>query len=262
MDNRPIGLLDSGVGGLTVVKKIIAQMPNEATVFIGDNAHIPYGDKTKDEITELTRQSVEFLLSKNVKLIIFACNTATKVALDVIQNETNTKLIGVIKSGSIAAIRATKNKHIAVVGTQMTATSHAYKKEITALDPAIEVTELAAPKLVPLIENNATPADILPVLTETLEPLQKKSFDTLILGCTHYPIIQKQFAQCLPNNVQLINPADEIARYAEELLQTKGATCERPNLGKHEYFTTGDVKKVNKLGAQILADPNFNAIQV
>ncbi len=134
MDNRPIGLLDSGVGGLTVVKKVIQKLPNESTVFIGDNAHIPYGDKTNEEVIALTRRSVKFLLNKNVKLIIFACNTATAAAMDVIQDEIKPQIIGVIQSGSLAAARTTKNKKVAVVATNVTVASHAYKKEIRFRD--------------------------------------------------------------------------------------------------------------------------------
>ena len=121
MDNRPIGLLDSGLGGLSVAKKVIEKLPNESTVFIGDNAHMPYGDRTKEEIIELVRKSVQFLLDKNVKLIIFACNTATAMAMSTIQTEIDPQIIGVIQSGSLAASRTTKNKKVAVVSTKATA---------------------------------------------------------------------------------------------------------------------------------------------
>ena len=126
MDNRPIGLLDSGLGGLSVAKKVIEKLPNESTVFIGDNAHMPYGDRTKEEIIELVRKSVQFLLDKNVKLIIFACNTATAMAMSTIQAEIDPQIIGVIQAGRLAASRTTKNKKVAVVSTNATAESHAY----------------------------------------------------------------------------------------------------------------------------------------
>ena len=200
MDNRPIGLLDSGLGGLSVAKKVIEKLPNESTVFIGDNAHMPYGDRTKEEIIELVRKSVHFLLDKNVKLIIFACNTATAMII-----------FGVIQSGSLAASRTTKNKKVAVVSTKATAESHAYAKEIRFRDPEIQVTELAAPKLAPLVEAQKDHETNLKVVKESLTPLQGKDFDTLIMGCTHYPLIQKEFKEAINDkNVTILDPADQV----------------------------------------------------
>ena len=151
MDNRPIGLLDSGVGGFTVVKKVIEKLPHESTVFIGDSANMPYGDKSRERIIELTRRSVKFLLQKKVKLIIFACNTATAVAMPTLQNEVEQQVIGVIQSGSLAAARTTKNKKVAVVATPVTINSHAYQKEIKFSDHDINVMEVAAPEHAPHI---------------------------------------------------------------------------------------------------------------
>ena len=166
MDNRPIGLLDSGVGGLSVAKKVIQKLPNESTVFIGDNAHMPYGDRTREEVIELTRKSVKFLLSKNVKLIIFACNTATAAAMSTIQTEVEPQIIGVIQSGALDAARKTNNKKVAVVATNVTINSHAYAKEIHFRDPEIQVTELAASKLAPLVEARKDHATNLKVVKE------------------------------------------------------------------------------------------------
>ena len=149
MDNRPIGLLDSGLGGLSIAKKVIEKLPNESTVFIGDNAHMPYGNRTKEDIINLTRRSVKFLLNNDVKLVIFACNTATAAAMGTIEKEIEPQIIGVIQSGALAASRTTKNKKVAVVATSVTVGSHAYEKEIHFRDPEIEVKELATPKLAP-----------------------------------------------------------------------------------------------------------------
>ncbi|WEV39002.1 glutamate racemase [Lactobacillus sp. ESL0680] len=259
MDNRPIGLLDSGVGGLTVVKKVMQKMPRESTVFIGDNAHIPYGDKSQEEIIELTRQSVKFLLSKNVKLIIFACNTATAAAMAAIQREVDQPIIGVIQSGSLAAARITKNKHVAVVGTQVTAASHAYQQEIKLRDSKIKVTELAAPKLVPLIEQDADYDTCLQAVKETLAPIQEQDFDTLILGCTHYPIIRDEFRQVLDKWVQIVDPADQVAQYTYNVLKRDDMFNASDAPTRHEYYTTGDAAMVNELGRSILGDPEFSA---
>ena len=259
MDNRPIGLLDSGVGGLTVVKKIIAKMPHEATVFIGDNAHIPYGDKSKAEIIALTKQSVNFLISKNVKLIIFACNTATAVAMKAIQKEIEPQIIGVIQSGAVAATNATKNKNVAVVATKMTVGLHAYQKEIQARDPEITVNEIAAPQIVPLIENNAGHQAYMAALKKILLPINNLGVDTLVLGCTHYPIIRSEFAQCVKPAVQIIDPADQVAQYTYNIMKRDQMFTDSSAKGKHEYYTTGDVKMFDELGKIVLQDEKFSA---
>ena len=259
MDNRPIGLLDSGVGGLTVVKKIIAKMPHEATVFIGDNAHIPYGDKSKAEIIALTKQSVNFLISKNVKLIIFACNTATAVAMKTIQKEIEPQIIGVIQSGAVAAANATKNKNVAVVATKMTVGLHAYQKEIQARDPEITVNEIAAPQIVPLIENNAGHQAYMAALKKILLPINNLGVDTLVLGCTHYPIIRSEFVQCVKPAVQIIDPADQVAQYTYNIMKRDQMFTDSSAKGKHEYYTTGDVKMFDELGKIVLQDEKFSA---
>ena len=259
MDNRPIGLLDSGVGGLTVVKKIIAKMPHEATVFIGDNAHIPYGDKSKAEIIALTKQSVNFLISKNVKLIIFACNTATAVAMKTIQKEIEPQIIGVIQSGAVAAANATKNKNVAVVATKMTVGLHAYQKEIQVRDPEITVNEIAAPQIVPLIENNAGHQAYMAALKKILLPINNLGVDTLVLGCTHYPIIRSEFAQCVKPAVQIIDPADQVAQYTYNIMKRDQMFTDSSAKGKHEYYTTGDVKMFDEIGKIVLQDEKFSA---
>ncbi|KJY58143.1 Glutamate racemase [Lactobacillus kullabergensis] len=259
MDNRPIGLLDSGVGGLTVVKKIIGKMPHEATVFIGDNAHIPYGDKSKAEIIALTKQSVNFLLSKNVKLIIFACNTATAVAMKAIQKEIEPQIIGVIQSGAVAAANATKNKNVAVVATKMTVGLHAYQKEIQTRDPEITVSELATPQIVPLIEANAGHQAYMAALKKILLPINNLGVDTLVLGCTHYPIIRNEFAQCVKPAVQIIDPADQVAQYTYNIMKRDQMFTDSSAKGKHEYYTTGDVKMFDELGKIVLQDEKFSA---
>ncbi len=254
MDNRPIGLLDSGVGGFTVVKKVIQKLPDESTIFIGDSAHMPYGDKSKEEVIKLTRQSVKFLLSKNVKLIIFACNTATAAAMDTLQKEVKQQIIGVIQSGSLAAARTTKNKKVAVCATPVTIASHAYKKEIKFRDPQIKVTELAAPRLAPLIEKRRDYATNLAAVKESLKPLEGQDFDTFVLGCTHYPIIQKEFAECLNDNVQIVDPADQVAQYTFNVMRRDGLFHDDSGKNYHKYYTTGDANKFAAMGRSFLGE--------
>ncbi len=263
MDNRPIGLLDSGVGGLSVAKKVIQKLPNESTVFIGDNAHMPYGDRTREEVIELTRKSVKFLLSKNVKLIIFACNTATAAAMSTIQTEVEPQIIGVIQSGALDAARKTNNKKVAVVATNVTVNSHAYAKEIHFRDPEIQVTELAAPKLAPLVEARKDHATNLKVVKESLTPLKEKDFDTLVLGCTHYPLIQREFEEAIDNpNVTILDPADQVAQYTFNVMSRDGLFSTSDHQASHEYYTTGNVDNFDKLARSFMANDTLTSKHV
>lgn len=263
MDNRPIGLLDSGLGGLSVAKKVIEKLPNESTVFIGDNAHMPYGDRTKEEVIELTRKSVKFLLSQNVKLIIFACNTATAAAMSTIQEEIDPQIIGVIQSGSLAAARTTKNKKVAVVATNVTVNSHAYAKEIHFRDPEIQVTELAAPKLAPLVEAQKDHATNLAVVKESLAPLEGKEFDTLIMGCTHYPLIQTEFEEAVDNKkVTILDPADQVAQYTFNVMRRDGLFSDENQPAVHEYYTTGDPTSFDRLARTFMDDDTLTSKHV
>ena len=263
MDNRPIGLLDSGLGGLSVAKKVIEKLPNESTVFIGDNAHMPYGDRTKEEVIELTRKSVKFLLSQNVKLIIFACNTATAAAMSTIQEEIDPQIIGVIQSGSLAAARTTKNKKVAVVATNVTVNSHAYAKEIHFRDPEIQVTELAAPKLAPLVEAQKDHATNLAVVKESLAPLEGKDFDTLIMGCTHYPLIQTEFEEAVDNKkVTILDPADQVAQYTFNVMRRDGLFSDENQPAVHEYYTTGDPTSFDHLARTFMDDATLTSKHV
>lgn len=263
MDNRPIGLLDSGLGGLSVAKKVIEKLPNESTVFIGDNAHMPYGDRTKEEVIELTRKSVKFLLSQNVKLIIFACNTATAAAMSTIQEEIDPQIIGVIQSGSLAAARTTKNKKVAVVATNVTVNSHAYAKEIHFRDPEIQVTELAAPKLASLVEAQKDHATNLAVVKESLAPLEGKDFDTLIMGCTHYPLIQTEFEEAVDNKkVTILDPADQVAQYTFNVMRRDGLFSDENQPAVHEYYTTGDPTSFDRLARTFMDDDTLTSKHV
>lgn len=262
MDNRPIGLLDSGFGGLSVVKKVIEKLPNESTVFIGDNAHMPYGNKTKEAVINLTRKSIKFLLEKDVKLIVIACNTATAAAMDTMQKEVEQQIIGVIQSGALAATRATKNKKVAVVATNVTVNSHAYQKQIKFRDPEIQVTELAAPKLAPLVEAQKDYATNLEVVKESLAPLKGKDFDTLVLGCTHYPLIKKEFEEAINDkNVNILDPADQVAQYTFNVMRRDGLFSDHQK-PTHEYYTTGNAETFDKLARRFMNDDTLTSKHV
>lgn len=263
MDNRPIGLLDSGLGGLSIAKKVIEKLSNESTVFIGDNAHMPYGNRTKEDIIDLTRKSVKFLLNNDVKLVIFACNTATAAAMSTIEKEIDPQIIGVIQSGALDAARTTKNKKVAVVATSVTVDSHAYEKEIHFRDPEIEVTELATPKLAPLVEAQEDRATNLKVVKESLAPLKDKDFDTLVLGCTHYPLIEQEFKEAIDDpSVTILDPADQVAQYTFNVMRRDGLFSEENHKAVHEYYTTGNPASFDKLARTFMDDATLTSKHV
>lgn len=261
MDKRPIGILDSGLGGLTVLKKVIDKLPQESTVFIGDQKNMPYGDKNCEQIISLTRKSVDFLMSKNVKTIIFGCNTATAWAMDVIQKEIPIQIIGVIQSGALAANNTTATNKIAVLGTQATVNSHAYLKELHNRNANLEVTELSEPKLAPLVEKNPTEDIKKKVVRESLVPLKEVDYDTLILGCTHYPLLRNEIAEVIGENKKIVDPADQVAQYTYNILK-RDNLLNGENSAKHTYFTTGDAENFEKIARIWMDDPNLKANHV
>lgn len=259
MNNRPIGLLDSGIGGLTVQKKLMEVLPIENTVFIADQKNLPYGDKTPAEILKLTRKMVDFLIEQDVKLIIFACNTATAWALEELRPEIDVPLIGVIQSGSELAVKTSKNKKIGVIATTATINSHAYQREIKNRGPEDQVFEHATPKLVEYIESGAFKANDQNLIRDSLGDLVDAPIDTLILGCTHYPIIKDQIKNQLPN-VTLVDPADQVASYTKKVLEQRHELSEE-YASNHQYFTTGDVEHFNIQANQVLGLNDISAIK-
>ena len=256
MDNRPIGVLDSGLGGLTVLKKVIEEkMPNESTIFIGDQANMPYGDRLKRrDYFFYSHDSVNFLLSKDVKIIIFGCNTATAVAMSTIQKEVPLQIIGVVQSGALAAARTTETKNVAVIGTKATVNSHSYLKEIQYRDPKIQVSEFAQPKLAPLAEEDPAEEIKQAVVSESLAPLKKADYDTLVLGCTHYPLLRKEIVAVVGQDKKIVDPADQVAQYTYNVLRRDGLFAAGNSDTKHEYYTTGEAKKFTEITRQWMND--------
>lgn len=218
MDNRPIGFLDSGVGGLTVVREFMRQLPHEEVIFVGDQARAPYGPRPADQIRAYTWEMVNFLLTKNVKMIVLACNTATSVVWEEVKNKLNVPVLGVILPGSSAAIKSSLTGRIGVIGTQMTISSDIYRQKIQRLSPKMEVSSLACPKFVPLVESNEMTSSLAKkVVYETLKPLKGK-VDTLVLGCTHYPLLKPIIQNAMGTDVKLIDSGAETARDISVLL--------------------------------------------
>lgn len=259
MDNRPIGLMDSGLGGLSVVKKVIAKMPREDTVFWGDQAHMPYGDRSQAEIVDLTRGGLNFLLQQNSKVIIFACNTMTAQAMPILQAETDRQIIGVIQSGALLTAKEVPGGSVAVIGTTATVESGKYTKEIHYRDPQIKVLELATPKLAPLVEAGENAQVRQAIVNESLAPLQHQQFDAVVLGCTHYPFIAQEIQRTVGPGIQLIDPADQVAQYTFNVLKRDGLLAARRGLGQHRYYTTGKAARFAAVARQWLSQPDLQA---
>ena len=241
MDNRPIGFLDSGVGGLTVVSELMRQLPHEEVVYIGDSARAPYGPRPADQIRYYTWEMVRFLLTKNVKMIVLACNTATAVVWEEVKEALDIPVLGVILPGASAAIKATKSKRIGVIGTPMTVASDIYRKKIQSLSPEMAVESLACPKFVPLVESNELQSSVTKkVVYETLKPLAGK-VDTLVLGCTHYPLLRPIIQNVMGPEVQLIDSGAECVRDISVLLNYFEINRSRQlDDCHHQFYTTAN----------------------
>lgn len=210
--NRAIGIFDSGVGGLTVMRALMKAMPDEDIVYFGDTARVPYGSKSKETIIHFSRQIVNFLRSRDVKAIVVACNTASAYALDELRASFDLPIEGVILPGAEAAVSATQNGRIGVIGTYATVQSHAYDRAIHAHDPSLNLIKIACPLFVPLVEEGLTSGEITElIVAHYLKPLKVSEIDTLVLGCTHYPLLKKVIADYMGEKVRCIDPAKNTA---------------------------------------------------
>ena len=256
--NAPIGVFDSGVGGLTVVREIMRQIPNEKIVYFGDTARVPYGSKSKDTITRFSRQIVHFLESQNVKAIVIACNTASAYALETLEKEVNIPIIGVVKPGAKVAAETTKNGKIGVIATEGTISSGIYSSYIKEIKKDATVIGKACPLFVPLVEEGlwedpVTDEIARRYLTEFTQ--QDKDIDTLILGCTHYPLIRSTLGRIAGEKVTLVNPAYETARELKELLEQKGLLNDRElGLGdnRYQFFVSDKADKFQNFANSII----------
>lgn len=256
--NAPIGVFDSGVGGLTVVREIMRQIPNEKIVYFGDTARVPYGSKSKDTITRFSRQIVHFLESQDVKAIVIACNTASAYALETLEKEVNIPIIGVVKPGAKVAAETTKNGKIGVIATEGTISSGIYSSYIKEIKKDATVIGKACPLFVPLVEEGlwedpVTDEIARRYLTEFTQ--QDKDIDTLILGCTHYPLIRSTLGRIAGEKVTLVNPAYETARELKELLEQKDLLNDRElGLGdnRYQFFVSDKADKFQNFANSII----------
>ena len=218
----PIGVFDSGVGGLTVAREIMRQLPKEDIVYFGDTARVPYGSKSKDNIIRYSRQIVRFLQTKDVKAIVIACNTASALALDIVRNETDIPVLGVVVPGAKSALQATRTKKIGVIGTEATIRSEMYTKVMKEMEPDVKVTGKACPLFVPLVEEGFAKHHVTEEIIEYyLKSMKESDIDTLILGCTHYPLLRSGIRSYMGEEVNIVNPAYETAMNLKQLLEEK-----------------------------------------
>lgn len=232
----PIGVFDSGVGGLTVAREIMRQMPNERIVYFGDTARVPYGSKSKETVTQYSRQIVRFLLEQKVKAIAVACNTASACALPEFEKECPVPVIGVIRPGAKTAVESTENGRIGVIGTKATILSGTYTEYIREIMPGAEVFGQPCPLFVPLVEEGLWEDPVTDEIARRyLASLLDRGIDTLILGCTHYPLIRKTIGRAAGEGVTLINPAYETAKELHSMLGSMSLlAAERQSLGSGE----------------------------
>ncbi len=249
----PIGVFDSGVGGLTVVKEIMNQLPNENIVYFGDMARVPYGSKSSGTIIKYSRQIIRFLQTQQVKAIVIACNTASALALDAMVSEFDIPIIGVIEPGAKTAVEYTNTKNIGIIGTEATIKSRIYSNIIHQYDSSILTFGEACPLFVPLVEEGWLHDKVTDeVARRYLSGLKEKNIDSLILGCTHYPLLSSTIQKTMGNKVKLINPAYETALSLRELINSYSLTTpvKAKNL-QHKFFASDASERFKRIGNSI-----------
>ncbi len=255
MDDRPIGIFDSGAGGLTVLHECLVTLPSEDFLYLGDGARCPYGPRSAEEVRTFALELATYLERQGVKLIAAACNTATAVALPLLQEELTVPVVGVLTPEAHAAVQATRNRRIGVLATAGTVASGRYADVIHALDAGVTVTEIACPRLVPLIEANADTEELLAAVREYAAPLKEAGVDTVVLGCTHYPLLRPVFERIFGRATTLVFSADETAREVAETLARKGIGNDPAREGHTAFLTTGEPDDFAALGERFLQLP-------
>lgn len=253
MDNRPIGIFDSGLGGLTVLNAVMEMMPNESTVYFGDSGRAPYGTKSKETVIKYTFQDINFLLSKDVKMIVIACNTASACSLDIVKNSFDVPIVEVIQPGAAAATATTSSNKIGVIGTSATINSGVYEDAIRNNMKDAMIYSKACPIFVSLAEEGWWDNDIADrIVEEYLTSIKSEDIDTLILGCTHYPLLKNCIQRFMGDKVTLINSAVEVAKVVKKTLEENDLLRMTDSDPDHMYFTSDSVEKFQQLGSTFL----------
>ncbi len=256
VDSRPVGVFDSGVGGLTVLHECLVTMPHEDFVYLGDHARLPYGPRPLEEVRRFAREIAAYLEGQGVKLLLVACNTATSAALPQLQEELSVPVVGVITPEAHAAVQATRNRRIGLMATEATVAAGRYAQLVRALDAGAELVPIACPRLVPLIESDEPfGAGTTETVREYAAPLKAAAVDTVILGCTHYPLIRPVFQRVFGRGVTLVFSAEETAREVAETLARKGIENGESREGSYRFLTTGEPELFRALGERFLQLP-------
>jgi glutamate racemase len=260
---KSIGVFDSGVGGLTVVRELIRHLPKEDIVYFGDTARVPYGIKSKETVIRFSIEDILFLLKQDVKLICVACNTASSVALPVIKSHFKVPIVGVITPGVREAVYATQNKRIGVIGTRGTIKSRTYENEIKQLDPQVKVISMACPLFVPFVEEGWTGGRVVLDVAKTyLRPLKDAGVDTVILGCTHYPLLKPLIKQVMGSRVKLIDSAKQVAMEVKKILATEGLLNQSKHSAKRKFYVSDNPEWFSGLAKRFLGQSIHNARRV
>jgi len=260
---KAIGIFDSGVGGLTVLREIIKALPQEDTIYLGDTARVPYGTKSPETVIRFARQITSFLVGRDIKLLVVACNTASAVSLEALQAEFNIPIVGVIEPGAVQAAAVTKKRKVGVIGTAGTIRSSAYTKAIKRINPDIEVITAECPMFVPLAEEGWLDNEVARLTAEIyLKNLKDSGVDTLVLGCTHYPLLKGIISKVMGEGVNLVDSAEETARVVREILAARGETRPDQERGNHHFFVTDIPAGFIRVGNRFLGGALGDVYQV
>ena len=262
MEN-PIGIFDSGIGGLTVVKQLIRFLPGENLVYFGDTARLPYGTKSDKLIKQYALENAAFLQQFDIKFLVVACNSASSVALETLEANITIPVIGVIFPGVEAAVKASKSKRIGVIGTSATINSDAYSQKIKQIDPSIQVFGQPCPLLVSLVEEGWIEDEITRMtIRKYLEPLLNHNIDAIILGCTHYPVLKEVISQEIGDQIKLIDSGKETAKKVKSILLEMNLKREADSGGEVKFFVSDIPSKFDEIGTRFLGQPLVNAQRV
>ena len=257
-----IGVFDSGIGGLTVLHQIIETLPKENTVYLGDTARAPYGTKSLETVLRYSFENSQFLVDKGVKMVVVACNTSTAIALDRLRTQLTVPVVGVIEPGVRRAVKTTKNRRVGVIGTEATIQSGAYTRALKAADSRIEVYSRACPLFVPLVEEGWTDNAVVEMTVKAyLGSLKQSGIDTLILGCTHYPLLKKAIRKFMGANVRLVDSAEETAKEVEQVLRAR-TLGRKAGKGGHSFFVTDAPDRFIKVGRRFLGEKVESAVRI
>jgi glutamate racemase len=261
--NRSIGVFDSGIGGLTVVKALMKKFPTESITYFGDTARVPYGSKSMEVVQEFAVQNTEFLLERGVKTVIVACNTASAIALDVLKEKFSVPILGMILPGAHKAEKLSKNRKIGVIGTIATIASQSYSKVLFDIDPTLEISSKACPLFVPLAEEGWVDHQATYIIAEEyLAELRNQHIDTLILGCTHYPVLKKTIQRVIGKNVALVDSGEAAALEVEEMLEAHSLLNDSGTEPRYDFFVSDVPQKFKMLGEIFLGKKGLTVTKV